>query len=102
MAGKFFLRVNERFLRGVRQRVVAVCDAGLLGKSFASRGLVLDLKAHHAFYEGERVGVEALCEALRGEVSVNLVGEECIAAASKVIPVSLRDAIRVGGVPHVQ
>lgn len=102
LAGKFFLRVHERFLRGVRQRVVAVCDARLLGKRFASRGLALDLKAHRAFYEGERVGAGELCEALRDEVNVNFVGEECIAAAARVLPISLRDAIRVGGVPHVQ
>ncbi len=97
-----YAKLHEKDYKGFKRRVVAVCDAKLLGKVFESNGHVLDLKAYRSFYEGERVTVTRLGEMLEGIENVNLIGEKSIEAASKHIKVSLEKARIIGGVPHLQ
>lgn len=98
-----YAKRHEKEYKGLVRTVIAVCDADLLGKVHeGSRGTVLDLKTYRDFYAGEKVTVAQLGELLDGEGNVNLVGKKSIAAASKFIPVSLKDARVIGGVPHLQ
>ncbi|MFA4946098.1 MAG: DUF424 family protein [Candidatus Micrarchaeia archaeon] len=82
---------------GEVRRIVAVCDASLLGKRFEAKGRVLDLKAHRAFYEGERASVARVAELLDGCENANLVGEKAVACGEKVYGKSPRYEIQ--GVP---
>lgn len=87
----------------VLTRIIAACDAGLLGKVYPGReGVALDLKKFRHFYEGEKVTAEGLGKLLEGAANVNLVGKNSIDAASKVLPLSIRNARTIGGVPHLQ
>jgi hypothetical protein len=95
--------VHERSFKGQTRTVIAACDARLLGKVLKGRnGVVLNLKLHRAFYEGEKVNGMELAEILKGAINVNLVGDETIAAASKALPVKKEYAKKIAGVPHLQ
>jgi len=96
------LKLHERSLKGITRRVVAACDEDALGKVHKSGQIVLDLKTYRDFYEGEKVSEKELQEKLQGADNVNLVGKKTITAASVVLPLSLKDARRIGGVPHIQ
>lgn len=96
------LKIHRRDWKGLTRIVVAACDAELLGRSFGSNGRILDLKTHRRFYDGDNVTEKELVEALKDAGNVNLVGERTIKAAGRVLGVSLKDAMRIGGVPHVQ
>ena len=98
-----WVKVHERNFKGQTRIVIAACDARLLGKVLEGKsGVRLDLKVHRAFYEGEKVDAEGLEEILKDAINVNLVGEETIRAASKVLPVKLAYAKTIEGVPHLQ
>ncbi len=98
-----YAKVHKQAVRGVTRAVVAACDARLLGKVLGGGdGAVLDLKKYRGFYEGRKVTKEELHSLLKDAKNVNLVGEKVIKAASEVLPVSLKDAKKIGGAPHVQ
>ena len=100
-----YAKVHESVFRGTERRVIAACDAELLGKVFGEKsgdGALLDLKKYRGFYEGRRVTPEELAFLLKDAQNVNLVGKKTIAAAGKALPLSLKDAKLIGGVPHVQ
>ncbi len=87
--------------------VIAMCDADLIGKKLKSgNGALLDLATYGGFYRGEEVSEKKAGEILaayfanREGVSFNLVGSECMKAASKYIDVS--KAKKFGKVPHLQ
>ena len=82
---------------GEVRRIVAVCDASLLGRRFEARGRVLDLKAHRAFYEGERATVARVAELLDGCENANLVGEKAVECGVKAFGEAPR--YEIGGVP---
>lgn len=84
-------------------RIIAACDAGLIGKvHFGSNGTQLDLKKYRSFYEGEKVTDAQLQLLLEGAQNVNLVGKNAITAASKALPLSMKNSRIIGGVPHLQ
>jgi hypothetical protein len=100
-----FAKVHERRgAAGSISRVVALCDADLIGKVFKKGSVELDLKKYARFYQGERVGAEEAAELARGADSVNAVGEKSVEAAGKALgkPGSGGGAKRVAGVPHLQ
>ncbi len=98
-----YAKVHERFYKGEKRHVLAACDAGLLGKVLEGRGGVqLDLRTYRHFYQGEKVSEKELQALLADAENINLVGENTINAASKVLPLSLKDAKVIGGAPHLQ
>lgn len=99
---KMFLKIHERSLKGITRTVVAACDEDVLGKVHKSGEVVLDLKTYRDFYEGEKVSEKQLQNVLQGAINVNLVGKKTIQAASVVLPLSLKDARKIGGIPHIQ
>jgi len=84
------------------ERVVAVCDSGLLGRRFSSGEQVLDLDRYGAFYRGQLVGEEKVTEAFGGATSINLVGEGAVALAREAGLAQARTARKFAGVPMLQ
>jgi len=100
-----FAKVHERRgAAGSISRVVALCDADLMGKVFRKGGVELDLKKYARFYQGERIGTEEAAELVRGADSVNAVGEKSVGAARRALGKTgaVGGAKRVAGVPHLQ
>ncbi len=100
-----FVKVHERARvvggNAVVERVVALCDAELLGKVFEEGDLCLDLARSKGFYEGTRASEKEAIEFLKGAGSVNAVGEKSVAAAKKAFG-SSKGVMRIAGVPHLQ
>jgi len=93
-----YLRVH---LSG-KERVVAACDAALVGKVLREGKVVLDLKAHAEFYKGKSASEEEVGKELRIATSANLVGERAVGVAKKMGLISGNEVQKVQGVPHVQ
>ena len=84
-------------------RVLALCDAGLLGRVFKKGSVELDLKKYARFYEGEKVSAEEVTELVLAADSVNAVGEKSIAAVNRALgKTGSGGAKSVAGVPHLQ
>ncbi len=100
-----FAKVHKRARvvggNSVAGRVVALCDAELLGKVFEEGDLCLDLARSKGFYEGTRVSEEKAVEFLKSADSVNVVGEKSVAAVKKAFG-SAAGVVRIAGVPHLQ
>ncbi len=93
---------DKRYPDGSIRRVIAACDTALLGKILQEGEIILDLKTYKSFYEGKKVSEAELLEILKGAENLNLVGEEVINAAAKVLPIDAKKARTIGGVPHLQ
>lgn len=83
-----------------RERLLAACDAELVGQRFAERGLRLDV--HPEFYDGFGGDELALESQLRRCTVANLVGERTVSAAIRLGFVEEGHVLRIGGVPHAQ
>lgn len=81
------------------ERLVAVCDTDLLGKSLSEGELVLSVTD---FYRGEPASDEEIRAALRSATIANLVGERSVGLAVEEGLVDPDCVIRIEGVPHAQ
>ncbi|MFH1107561.1 MAG: DUF424 family protein [Candidatus Micrarchaeota archaeon] len=101
-----YAKVHERTImesgRPVVRRIVAACDADLLGRVFSEAGMILDLKKYRSFYEGDKVTAGELAVLLEGAKNVNLVGRKTIAAASDCMKITPAGLKKIRGVPHLQ
>jgi uncharacterized protein len=84
----------------VHPGVVAICDAGLIGKRFEEGERVLEVSER--FYKGAEKTVDEVRKILRTAENLNLVGEETIALAIEEKVINADDLIRIQGVPHAQ
>lgn len=89
----------KAYQQGV-QRLVAACDADLLGTTYAEGKFRLDVAP--GFYDGLRVGEGDLGAYLRSATVANLVGERTVEAAVRLGLVDPANVLRVAGVPHAQ
>ena len=89
----------KAYQQGV-QRLVAACDAELLGTSHREGKYKLDVAP--GFYDGLRVGEADLGAYLRSATVANLVGPRTVQAAVALGLVDPANVLRVGGVPHAQ
>ena len=83
-----------------RERLVAACDQDILGKTFRSKGLVLDVA--ESFYHGDDVDEEALVNWLRLATVANLSGKVVVGIAVKNGFIDEDCVLDIGGVPHAQ
>ncbi len=100
-------RVHERkrFVAGRESidRVVALCDADLLGKVFEQGDLCLDLSKSRSFYDGEKVSEQQAIELLKTPgANLNLVGEKSLGAARKALRINEAAVKKISGVPVLQ
>ncbi len=96
-----FAKVHEKSRAdGSVARVVAVCDADLLGRVLREGDSVIDLDKYRSFYEGEPVEAAQLKELLDGKSNLNVVGEKSVAALGGLVDSSC--VKRVQGIPILQ
>lgn len=83
-----------------RERLVAACDPDIVGKTFRSEGLVLEVS--ESFYHGDDVDDEALVNWLRLATVANLSGRHTVEVAVENGFVDRACVLEIGGVPHAQ
>ncbi len=94
---------ERRDALGVTRRVLAACDEELLGKTFSSKNMVLDLKAYAGFYNGAKTSGEKAVELMRSADNLNLVGKKSIELAKKAFAdLNTKNVKKINGVPHLQ
>lgn len=89
----------KAYQQGV-QRLVAACDADLLGTTHSEGKFRLDVAP--GFYDGLRVEEGDLGAYLRSATVANLVGPRTVATAIRLGLVDPANILRVAGVPHAQ
>ncbi len=80
--------------------LVAACDEDIVGKTFRSRDLKLQVS--EGFYRGERADEEMLVNRLEMATIANLVGEKTLEIAVRRGFIDPGCVIRIGEVPHAQ
>lgn len=95
---QFYMKVHE----GRGGRVVAVCDADLLGNVFSDGKKVLDLMSYSSFYNGKKVSEAEVLEGLKTFTSINIVGKNAVALAVREGIISKSNVAEIMGVPHAQ
>jgi uncharacterized protein len=89
----------KNYQQGV-QRLLAACDAELVGTRHSEGKFRLDVAA--GFYDGLRVEEETLHAYLRGCTVANLVGRRTVDAAVRIGLVDPGNVLTVAGIPHAQ
>lgn len=81
-------------------KVVSLCDADLLGKTFeeGERQLVVSEK----FYKGEEKDEEEMACILKEAKNVNIVGKKAVGLALKAKVVAKEGILEIQGVPMAQ
>lgn len=82
------------------RKMVAICDADLLGKTFKERSLTL--KVSPEFYGGQRVEVDEALNLLREASIINLIGEKIVMKAIEENIIHKDGVLKVAGIPHAQ
>ncbi len=85
-----------------KEKIVAVCDAELIGKVLREGELVLNLEKYASFYQGEETDDATVEKELRTATSMNLVGKNATGIAKRMKLVKDSDIIKIQKVPHVQ
>ncbi|MFH1637941.1 MAG: DUF424 family protein [Candidatus Woesearchaeota archaeon] len=80
------------------EKVVAVCDSELVGKTFEEDGKCLEV--NEQFYKGEEKSDDEVKDILKDADNVNIVGEKSVKLAIEIGVVSEDGVIRVKGIPH--
>lgn len=84
------------------RKIVAICDAELLGRKFEQGDLQLEVKKE--FYGGERKNEKQVIEIIELESSedalFNLVGAKAVDAGIKAGIISGEGIIKIQNVPH--
>jgi hypothetical protein len=83
-------------------KIIAACDAELVGTVLEEGRLCLDLKAHKDFYVGKKANERELIAALRDFSSVNLVGKKVVEIAAKTGIVEEKYIKYIKGIPYIQ
>lgn len=81
-------------------RLVAVCDADLLGESFENGDL--SLTVNEEFYDGQEVDEEAVVNSLANCSVANIVGTEAVAIAIEHGFVEEENVLDIGETRHAQ
>ncbi|MBI5158803.1 DUF424 family protein [Candidatus Micrarchaeota archaeon] len=86
-----------------KERVLALCDAELLGKILREGEATLDLQSFRSFYEGEKVNASRAEKELKNCTSANLVGKKSVATAVKAKIIAGQENVKtIQGIPHLQ
>ncbi len=83
-----------------RDRVVAVCDEEILGKTL--EGGRVPFKVSEGFYKGTLGDVDEAIAAMKQATICNLVGKNIVEAAIECKMVHERAVIYFGDIPHAQ
>ncbi len=81
-------------------RLVAMCDAILLGKKFEEGNKQLDLSGN--FYKGEAKEEKDTIILLRASYALNIVGEKAILLCDQLGIIDKKRVITIAGIPHAE
>ena len=98
MGDKMYLKIHEN----QRGKIVAVCDAELIGKVLEEQGRELDLERYRSFYVGEKVGEESVRKALERFGSANIVGKNAIDVVLDMGLADGEDVMYIKKIPYMQ
>jgi len=82
------------------ETVVAACDSDIVGKTFRSKGLKIQVS--EGFYKGDAGDENMLVSRLEMATIANLVGVKTLEIAIKHGYVDPTSVLIIGGVPHAQ
>jgi hypothetical protein len=86
-----------------KSKIIAVCDESLIGHILKDKEIFMNLDKYRSFYIGEKVSAVQVKKELKGSfVSVNLVGEESVAAAIDAGVAHEQDILYVKKIPYIQ
>lgn len=94
------MKVYVKVMGRGRRRLVAVCDADLLGKTL--RFGKINFEIRRDFYEGSLVSVREAIELIRSAPNINLIGSLIIDEALREGLVHPQAILDISGVPHTQ
>lgn len=86
--------------RTAKGRVVAACDADVLGETFEDGAVRLEVS--EGFYGGDEADIDEVVDAVAGCFTANLVGNELVPALVEAGVVAAGAVEEVDGVKHVQ
>ena len=92
------LLLNERETQ--KGRLVAVCEADLLGESFENGEL--SLTVNEEFYDGQEVDEDAVVDSLANCSVANIVGTKAVEIAIEHGFVEEENVLDLGGTRHAQ
>lgn len=82
------------------QKVIAICDEGLLGKIFSDEKKEINISED--FYKGDLMEEKEVLELLKDVSNANFTGDEAIACGIKSGLINEQHVITIGGVKHAQ
>ncbi|MBI5148929.1 DUF424 family protein [Candidatus Pacearchaeota archaeon] len=84
------------------RKVIAICDAELLGKKFEDEEKQIEIL--EPFYGGEKMHenavIELMKDAMKDDATFNLVGKKTISAALKAGIIEKEGIIKISDIPH--
>jgi hypothetical protein len=93
-------KVYVKIMTRGRDRLVAVCDADILGETL--EGGRVPFKVSEGFYKGVLGDIDEAIAAMRHATICNLVGKVIVEAAIECNMVHERAVIYFGDIPHAQ
>jgi hypothetical protein len=94
------LKVYVKVTNTGRQRLVAACDADLLGKTLKFGKI--NFKVRRDFYEGSLVHVNEAIAIIKSAPNINLIGNIIVDKALQEGLVHPQAILDISGVPHTQ
>jgi len=95
-----YVKVHEIFRNGIYEKIVAVCDEKILGKTLKEKGV--DVFINPRFYKGEKVNSDGVVEKLENATITNFFGDESVKTGISSGLFAWEDVILICGVPHAQ
>jgi uncharacterized protein len=92
--------ISSKIHRKDNDRILAACDAEILGMTFEGEGL--KIKVSEVFYGGEIITEEAFVERMKSVTIMNLTGNAVVDLAIREGMVSEENVIVIGGIKHAQ
>ena len=83
-----------------RYKLLATCDAELIGKIFREGKIVFEVREE--FYKGLKVGIDEAIDLMRQCSIVNMVGPRIVEKAIEKGLVHPDAVLKISGVPHAQ
>ena len=80
--------------------IVSACDADIIGKKYAERGLLLDLTAD--FYKGVKMINSEAEKKCKNAYIINAVGKKSVALVRKLGIINEKNIIKIKNIPFVQ
>lgn len=94
------MKVYVKVINTGRQRLVAACDADLLGKTLKFGKITFEVRRD--FYEGSLVNVSEAIAIIKSAPNINLIGSIIVDQARKAGLVHPQAILDISGVPHTQ